>query len=371
MDEFDALVQAYEQLGEALPLVLAYRELFIGEPRMAEALALLYEDILEFHRRALRIFQSRAWRRMFRSMWKDFDARFKNILEGIRRHKELLESHATLSQFHKYHIDRQLEAERWKQLENDKADTRYLGIQEWLRPVDALADHVNVTQHWKEFPRSGEWIFNYVKYSTWRTDDVPRSSILWLHGIPGAGKSVLASRIVQHCQEDKGARTVFFYCKHGDPERNTAIAVLRTLLSQVLTRAHVLLPWCYDEFIRSGLPSLSSNRLCLDLLEATLLDGQTTFIVVDGIDECVQGERIVLLSVLQELVDACELKEPGFVRLLVVSQDEPDIRRSLRSNAEIALGMSDNLVDISAFVRHWCQKLQQKFGIDEQEMDYI
>lgn len=57
---FDTLLDAYQQIGENIPLFERYRELFRDHPHMRNALATIYEDILEFHRKALRIFSKRS-----------------------------------------------------------------------------------------------------------------------------------------------------------------------------------------------------------------------------------------------------------------------------------------------------------------------
>ena len=338
---------------------------------MDEALTLLYRDILEFHRRALPIFRFRTWRQVFGSIWKNFNTRFEHILQDLRRHKQLIESQAAALHFSQYHADRQIIGAKLQHLEDAESDRRYLELLQWLRPVKSPSDHEDIIEVCQDFPSCGEWFFKNSNYSTWRTDDVPRSPILWLRGIPGAGKTVLASRIIEHCQQDHGARIVFFYCKDGDPERTTAIAILRTLLSQALSREHDLLPWCYDVLLGSGQPTLSSRRLCGDMLEAVLLDGTKKFMIIDGIDECPRSERTILLNLLHGLITTCESKEPGLLRLLVVSQDEPDVRTSLRNAAEIVLGMDDNRGDVRAFVQWWCKRLQQNFRIADDEVAYI
>ncbi len=56
-ESFDTLLDAYEQLGENIPLFIQYKQLFHSDSRMNSILALIYEDILEFHQAALRVFQ--------------------------------------------------------------------------------------------------------------------------------------------------------------------------------------------------------------------------------------------------------------------------------------------------------------------------
>jgi len=99
-DAFDTLLDAYQQLAENIPLLEQYHSLFESNPRMASILAVIYEDILEFHQTALRVFKRPskitswyrgfsililylAWKQLFRSAWKDFKTRFQHILNDL------------------------------------------------------------------------------------------------------------------------------------------------------------------------------------------------------------------------------------------------------------------------------------------------
>ena len=59
-DAFDTLLDAYQQLAENIPLLEQYHSLFQANPRMASVLAIIYEDILEFHQTALRVFKRQS-----------------------------------------------------------------------------------------------------------------------------------------------------------------------------------------------------------------------------------------------------------------------------------------------------------------------
>ncbi len=98
---FDTLLDAYQQLAENIPLLEQYHALFRTTPRMASVLTIIYEDILEFHQTALRVFKrpskityyetqliqnltlALAWMALFKSAWKDFRARFQHILNDL------------------------------------------------------------------------------------------------------------------------------------------------------------------------------------------------------------------------------------------------------------------------------------------------
>jgi hypothetical protein len=52
----DQILDAYKQIGEALPLLQQYESLFKHHPEMQKVLVLIYKDILEFHTPAIRFF---------------------------------------------------------------------------------------------------------------------------------------------------------------------------------------------------------------------------------------------------------------------------------------------------------------------------
>jgi hypothetical protein len=55
-ESFDTILDAYQQIGEQIPLLQQYQDLFDHSPHMQRVLEMIYSDILEFHRRALRVF---------------------------------------------------------------------------------------------------------------------------------------------------------------------------------------------------------------------------------------------------------------------------------------------------------------------------
>ena len=56
---FDQLLDAYAKIGEALPRFDRYQKIF-QQPDFKYVLARIYVDILEFHRRAYKIFTRRG-----------------------------------------------------------------------------------------------------------------------------------------------------------------------------------------------------------------------------------------------------------------------------------------------------------------------
>jgi hypothetical protein len=53
-EAFDTILDAYQQIGEHIPLLQQYHAIFEHSPHMQRVLEMIYTDILEFHRLAVR-----------------------------------------------------------------------------------------------------------------------------------------------------------------------------------------------------------------------------------------------------------------------------------------------------------------------------
>lgn len=177
------------------------------------------------------------------------------------------------------------------------------------------------------------------------------------------GKTILASVIIENCLGATGTTCIYFYCKQGDPHRNNFLSLARTLLAQLLQQHQDLLPHFYDQLLSSGQSSVTSLKLCQELLQMTLQHGQKTHIITDGLDECDESERRTILSWFNSAVDDCSKNDPGRLRILFVSQDVPDIRKMLHAASSFRLTADNTGKDIEPYVRHWTAKIKQKFEI--------
>jgi len=59
-DAFDALLDAYVMIGTSLPSFEAFDSLFCSHSHVQQALADIYEDILDFHCRATTFFKRKS-----------------------------------------------------------------------------------------------------------------------------------------------------------------------------------------------------------------------------------------------------------------------------------------------------------------------
>ncbi|KAL8804009.1 MAG: hypothetical protein Q9223_005944 [Gallowayella weberi] len=137
-------------------------------------------------------------------------------------------------------------------------------------------------------PGSCEWIFSRPELLSW-LHNATSSRILWLHGIPGCGKSVLSSFVISQLQ-GMGYNCQYFFFRFGDHTKRTVNALLRSLAYQTAVQLPEL---------RSLLHQMSGETVKLDKAEGRTI-WQKIFVsrlfkvrlqqplywVIDALDEC-------------------------------------------------------------------------------------
>lgn len=148
------------------------------------------------------------------------------------------------------------------------------------------------------------WFTESQVFQDWQ--NTPGSK-LWVSGIPGAGKSVIASVIIAECLQFTASNHVaasrpialaYFFCSYRDTETHSIINILSSLASHVAKqdeKAFQMLQGYYEDLrSHSHMPgSPSTKRLAKILVQMSALFDQL-YIVVDGLDECGDEADIVV-----------------------------------------------------------------------------
>ncbi|KAK9419958.1 putative Ankyrin [Seiridium unicorne] len=194
-------------------------------------------------------------------------------------------------------------------------------------------------------PRTGLWLLRLPQVQTWL--DLPGSRI-WLTGIPGAGKTVLAASIIEAAlgRSSEKIAVGFFFCDYKEETTHVTTNVLGALVSQLALQndaAYALLAQYYQDLhpLR-GLPRGPTVDGLQDLLTdiAQLFDH--TFLIVDGLDECGKHTDDVV-----DALKACAQTEKISTALL--SRDENNIRNCLENDfGNIEISAHDD--DITEYV---------------------
>jgi hypothetical protein len=110
-------------------------------------------------------------------------------LSSLRRHKDVVECRANLAQYRNYQDD---VAKLKAQLEESivKEETKDLMIvKEWLSVGELpRLDHVTYCKIRADYSNTTKWILQKKPVKHWINADMPRSPVVWMYGIPGAGR---------------------------------------------------------------------------------------------------------------------------------------------------------------------------------------
>ncbi|KAJ5090487.1 hypothetical protein N7532_009171 [Penicillium argentinense] len=406
---FTELLDTYEAIGEHLPLLLQYQDLFRVQPEMVRVLSLIYEDILEFHRLAIQYFQQRSWKQLFDDNWKAKKARFATIISSLGRHRGLVETQANILHMQAFddlrrqindHHDEQMqglddarqlaESGRGRSIQEFEqarqiADSNHraqLQLEEkrqmkkvfdWLRAPNTDFEHYKLKKTREIYPNTGRWLLEHPSFKEWLDPDYAKiPPLLWLNGIPGSGKTVLASIVVEEARKLSRKSTVlFFYCKHDDPEFNSFIAIARGLLAQILEQELDLLPHFYEQCCISKEPILQNPERVQKLLETALAHCKSAYIVLDGLDECKRDDRKEISSWFRERVDKLPASEPWRLRCLFTSRDDGHGRKDFEDIDTIKIRASDIADDLMTFCQRQADQLKINFHLTNDQTDSI
>jgi hypothetical protein len=220
-------------------------------------------------------------------------------------------------------------------------EERLRKICSWLSAPDPSTNYYKA--HKQRQAETGLWLLEGVKFAEWRESAASR---LWLYGIPGCGKTILSSTIVehllQHCYNNTTMVTAYFYFDFNDTQKQDPELMLRSLLCQFLQRL-VVIPKGVDAFFSScenGKRQLSLHAL-LEAIRQAMQEFTQVYIVLDALDECTQ--RSELMDMLKTLA-GWQLDN---LHLLITSRKERDIERSLEGyvKEENAVCLQRDIVD--------------------------
>ena len=186
------------------------------------------------------------------------------------------------------------------------------------------------------------------EYQEWY--DATHSSSLCCFGIPGCGKTILASSIVDALM----ASTVspkpiiaYYYCDYANQKTLQAVTILGTMLKQFFFNGHIpeelekKFPRGYGKDAHTLDVGDLSDLLCVAIRRISL-----AFIVIDGLDECEKASRKVVLDLLHRLQEI----ENSTVKSFISCRQEDQILRSFEGVPMVQMTASSLKDDIQLYV---------------------
>ncbi|RMJ18522.1 hypothetical protein CDV36_001849 [Fusarium kuroshium] len=286
--------------------------------------------------------------------------RFKNAInakptrekvEDLHRRCEILNNMVSMNfQYATYNEVKAIRTEQqdWRRSEENKT------VLAWLSNMSFEDTHRAVLA--KRHPNTAQWFLDKDEFTQWRDGQSDTTSVLWCPGMPGAGKTVISSVVIDHLRQRSDDTTIgiaFVYCDYKDRLNQTPCNLLSSLIKQLARQKQVLpneVRDLYDKHSKKEtFPSLDEYSILFSQLVASFT---TTFIVVDGLDEHVGEEDDGSLNM--EFIDKLRQVEQedgmnGRMRLFVTSRENDTIRDHLDGCRHINIHALAS--DIRALVR--------------------
>ncbi|KAH0556001.1 hypothetical protein GP486_006056 [Trichoglossum hirsutum] len=267
-----------------------------------------------------------------------------NRLEAEKRIIDVIRS-----EFNEFHISNR---ETREAVENLGIEHKQDKINRWLQAPDISVNYHKALE--QRHKGTGHWFLENKVFTEWKTQP---NAFLWLHGIPGCGKTILSATIIEHLEKAilPSQSLLYFYFDSSDISKQSLDSMIRSLISQLYDRSDItrtsvdsLFSFCGD-----GRQQPRSESLCEVFLHS-IKQVDKVWIILDALDECEtrKGNQTGgLLSWMKGLLDS-ELKD---VQLLVTSRPERDIQTALEVwvRKECIINIQSNLItdDIRAYIR--------------------
>ncbi|KAF3916482.1 hypothetical protein ABW20_dc0100527 [Dactylellina cionopaga] len=181
-----------------------------------------------------------------------------------------------------------------------------LEILNWLTPIDYGPQHSDLFN--RRQPGTGKWFLKHERYHEW----LNKGGILFCPGIPGAGKTILASIVIDDLTtrlfETQKIGIAYIYCNFRRRGEQKFDDLLTSLLKQLLqTFPSPGLPECVESLYKrhNSRRTRPPSDDIINSLEYAAQKYSRVFIIVDALDECIcQAE---LLSMLFRLRFKCNV----------------------------------------------------------------
>ena len=349
---FERCVDMFATIGDLLPRFRVYETLFPSHERLVQALSIVYVDILDFCSEAKDVFRRERHPLrinigiLVKLSWKPFEHQFGKIIDGFRVHVKNVDKEVSLSHMVEASDSRALVRAQKGAVERAKKEDAQRRIIGTIPSVDNYAQHKKLQKLKKE--GTGSWILHHGVYRKWY--DAARSSIICCFGIPGCGKTILASSIVDALMTSgMSPRPImtYYYCDYANQKTLQAETILGTILKQFFLNGRIpeelekKFPRSYGEDTQMLDASDLADLLCLAIQQNPL-----TFIVIDGLDECEKASRKVVLDLLHRLQ---EIKN-STVKLFISCRQEDQILRSYEGVPMVEMTASSLKGDIQLYV---------------------
>lgn len=294
-----------------------------------------------------------ALRSTLKTLWWPFtSSEVRDLLVEIERHKTNLSLALATDALSGLHQALSTQGEICETTHGIESELNRVALKDQRRQIldsfgstDPGKNHDMSRKLWR--PCTGLWLTNGTEFRGWLTNKTAKN--IWCYGIPGSGKTVLASAVIEEvlkCRSHSVA-AAYFYCDYKDVKTQDPANILGSLAKQLILQSER----CFKESEafheahhseKQVSTSYSPDELRDLILQMSSFFNQT-MIVVDGLDECGKDTTTVV-----ELLSSLSKSEILSVQTLFFSRDEIEIRETLTDYTPLSIAADK--VDLQLYV---------------------
>ncbi|KAI1657870.1 hypothetical protein F4813DRAFT_389137 [Daldinia decipiens] len=340
---FDKVAKVIGDLGTTLPSFKVYAQLFESNHEIRRALCLFYADILDFYAVLLNFLSNRRLNVFFESLWPNIRSSIAKIQENMEHHKAMITANVTLEDILQAHQARKLALEEHACAQAFRESQTFSAIRNELNPHNYDVELMDILR--RSSVTSGNWLDEETDFRKWYDPTDSNIRRLWLHGIPGCGKTFVVGNLIKKMQSS-GQRVIFVFLSHDDQAAGDTVKVLHSLIFQLLEYDATLRPIVYKTSQPNYRKLKSDSSFVLDLLCTILNSIGASYLILDGLDELNENSWKHLLSGVLQINEKCPE-----TKFLISSREDREISLQLESEYVPLRVDYENLHDIDSFVQ--------------------
>lgn len=245
-------------------------------------------------------------------------------------------------------------------LESRHRSEQDLKILDWLTPIDYGARHSDILR--RRQPGTCQWLLDTTEYHTWLNEG---GRTLFCPGIPGAGKTVLASVVIdtvmRRAQDDKTIGYAYLYFDYKQREMQTAENLAAVLLKQLCLCRQALPQGIEDLHTRhKERRTRPTGQEISSALQSAIASYSRVYILADALDECQENDGCRNAFIGQLF----SLQATSGVSIFATSRFLPDVQALF--DGSISMEIRANQEDVQRYLRYHARKLPGFILRDEQ-----
>ncbi|PQE18876.1 P-loop containing nucleoside triphosphate hydrolase protein [Rutstroemia sp. NJR-2017a BVV2] len=363
---YDAIIHTLARIGDILPSLRQYQNIFdpSKHPHFEQKLSAAYLEVIEQCMRFRKLLlgqKTSLFKRVMQPLSPSLKSDLEQAVDKVRERRKAVEEEA--------HICHMVEAKETQelvlrnvQLSRAKAkETKQMRLISQLSNINYQYKHRRMEKI--RHRGTGDWITDMDQYRSWVSCDT--SCLMSFYGIPGSGKSVSASSLIDWlqstvCGVKQNVALAYYYCDYADKRTLTSAGVFSCIAQQLLRQKGVLskrLMGILETMFPNEAASASLDDI-VTLLTVVIDEFKSVILFVDGTDELPESDRNTTFQNLRKVVEVTASPIKLFVSgradisyLFPQSEKLAVVKVSIRKDSITS--------DINSYLRHSISELIQ------------